>query len=139
MRHYGDHGREDLTRCAASISHSSPGTWRGWTEQCKRPRGFGDAGILCKQHAVKANGGLGRVSIPDDIDEAMRAEQFKVQMQESETALREVFVFMLADILNPDKERAFDRAVSQYRNDAVKFRNARELAELDAKMKEAKP
>lgn len=135
MRHYRDHGREDRTKCAAQIYHGGGGGWHGTSSQCSRPRGFGEGGILCKQHAVKANGGPGHVSVPDDVDEAKRAEMFGVQMEEGRNLATEAFNVMLCDILNPDKERAFDRAVSQYRNDAVKFRNARELAELDAKMK----
>ena len=57
MRYYGNTRKpEDVNRCAVEV-------YCDW--QCKRPRGHGKDGLMCKQHAKYAY--RGGYHIPTDI------------------------------------------------------------------------
>ena len=72
-RMYGDY-QEDRTRCARGIY----GKWT--TTQCSRPRGHGEGGEYCKQHAAKGEawqkpGGWERRQLTNALDIIAREEK----------------------------------------------------------------
>jgi hypothetical protein len=65
MRRYGSGyapKREDPDCCVANVSDNTP--WPNY-HQCRRKRGYGKDGLLCKQHAARQEQGQ-HVFIPED-------------------------------------------------------------------------
>jgi hypothetical protein len=116
VRRYGGSDTfEDKTKCAAAIYKGSD-----W-EQCSRPRGHGEGGLLCKQHATTKYG----VNIPKDIDEDVRVAEFKKESDDSRAIVVAAFDKVLAAI-TPENESEFDRAWRQHRKDRFELRRAKE-------------
>lgn len=135
MRHYGTHYYQNLENKANCIVAVPDSYFR---HQCKRPRGFGEGGLLCKQHAVQQAADRGYLHIEEDRDEAAHAAEWKKQADESKRLTQVAFGHLIADPLNAEMEDQFDCAFRQHKHDANEYRLAKELADREAAEKACK-